>query len=730
MKKIIAIQGTVFLVMALSFQSFIQKSTRKDPSKAIPLLTANENKTEKLPGTLYEEWRITPAPNSGKSVSVNPPALLWPSEKKMHNKNVMYRVYLSKDPSFPEGKTFVGEKQKFCLFNSHKKLEPGVWYWKYDIIEQDKTHSPGTYSFVVKPETTVFETPLFKDFLAQISKNHPRVMNQGRDIELIRKKAPNHLLYKEILLMGEKALKAEIYRGPVTDKNEAIAKALTKKTGNEVDRYLNLLEAYVLSGNKAMLNALIERTNVLLTWPTNDLLGSEVLMSLAKGYDILFDDLDSKMKDSMLKIIGRQIDIGLSDWPGNIEARQVENHFWQVALCGNFTASLATLHDLKSSIKMLEYTYELFIARFPNLATQEGGWAEGIGYFGVNKSAIVDMAVLLKKVGGVDVFKMNWYKNLADYFTYFAPVNGRISGFGDMHDRVGSGNVGHAMMLVVGMENQDDKALFRLSTLMKAKRTDTESEEWIDKELRQIEPWYQIVNDINFDRNKILPPKKMESAKVFYGTGEAAMHTDVLNSGDNTAVYFRSSPFGAKGHMHANQNCFNISRKGEPLFYSSGYYTTFADPHSLTSYRHTRAHNGILVNGFGQSFGHEGYGWIKRFINGAQLSYVCGDATMAYRPMVDEQFLELNSKNNIQQTPEFGFGDAKLKLFERHMIFVHPATLIVYDVLESEEPAEWSFLLHSMKKPELDDHGILMLNTGMNYAEVRVMGSGALASPT
>ena len=98
--------------------------------------------------------------------------------------------------------------------------------------------------------------------------------------------------------------------------------------------------------------------------------------------------------------------------------------------------------------------------------------------------------------------------------------------------------------------------------------------------------------------------------------------------------------------------------------------------------------------------------------------------------MVDEQFLELNSKNNIQQTPEFGFGDAKLKLFERHMIFVHPATLIVYDVLESEEPAEWSFLLHSMKKPELDDHGILMLNTGMNYAEVRVMGSGALASPT
>ena len=76
---------------------------------------------------------------------------------------------------------------------------------------------------------------------------------------------------------------------------------------------------------------------------------------------------------------------------------------------------------------------------------------------------------------------------------------------------------------------------------------------------------------------------------MFAGVGLAALHTDVLNSARDTAVYFRSSPFGAKGHMHANQNAFNLSRRGEPLFYSSGYYTSFGDPHSLSSYRHTRA---------------------------------------------------------------------------------------------------------------------------------------------
>lgn len=70
-------------------------------------------------------------------------------------------------------------------------------------------------------------------------------------------------------------------------------------------------------------------------------------------------------------------------------------------LAGNFIAALATVHDLPSSREMLEYTYGLFLARFPNLSTRDGGWAEGFSYFGVNESCIVDMALLMKRVGGL-----------------------------------------------------------------------------------------------------------------------------------------------------------------------------------------------------------------------------------------------------------------------------------------------------------------------------------------
>ena len=169
---------------------------------------------------------------------------------------------------------------------------------------------------------------------------------------------------------------------------------------------------YVLSGDQAMLEALLKRLDVLLKWPTNDLLGSQVLTALA-GLRRAARRTAAGSPETHAGRDRETVATGLAAWPGNIEGRQVENHFWQVELSGNFTAALATVHDLEASREMLEYTYELFLARFPNLATPDGGWAEGLGYFGVNKSAVVDMALLLKKVGHVDVFQKEWYRSLA-----------------------------------------------------------------------------------------------------------------------------------------------------------------------------------------------------------------------------------------------------------------------------------------------------------------------------
>lgn len=329
------------------------------------------------------------------------------------------------------------------------------------------------------------------------------------------------------------------------------------------------------------------------------------------------------------------------------------------------------------------------------------------------------MALWMKKIAGVDVFHMPWYKKLSDYYIYFAPVNGQIEGFGDSHERKENGNKeGTSISFILSCESHYPSANYRLLSQFKAAENKSTF-------FNSIEPWYQMVNSIQFNSEKLVLPDSMPNEKVFYSTGLAAMHTDIKNVDKGTSVYFRSSPFGAKGHMHANQNSFNIARKGERIFYSSGYYTSFADPHSMTSYRNTRASNTILVNDCGQAFGHEGYGFIKRFLAGKEITYVCGDATAAYKPTTDKQFLTMNAENGIKETQAYGVGDSKLKLFERHLAFIRPNLIVIYDVLESEQDCNWTFLLHTMKdqQPTIEKSGTLRVVTPLNTACVNVFGS-------
>ena len=694
--------------------------------------------TVQWPDYLYEEWRKTPYPAKDIEVMTNPSPLLWPSVKHLESREVYYNVYLSRDNNFPEEKTQKSLNQRACFYNPHRRLEPGRWFWKYEEVDttNGKVESKGVYSFIVSPDSKGVETPSFEDFLHKIPISHPRIMNYGHSIEEIRRKAISHPLYESIVAKARKAVTQKIYRGAVSDRDPAKNKALNQTTGKEISTFRQLLEGYILTGDQQMLDVLINRLGVLLTWPTNDLLGSQSLSALSMSFDVLYDVLSEETKLQILNVIERQLETGLKQWPGVIEARHVENHFWQMVIAGNFKAALATVHHLKAAREMLEYTYGIYIARFPNLGTPEGGWSEGEGYYSVNQSSIVDMSLLLKTLGGANIYQMEWFRNLTDYFTYFAPVAAPISGFGDMHERVPSGsNKGSSEMLILGHEENNREALYRLFSVLRPtssfygeEANDQYDKEYYLKQLSNIEPWYQIVNNIRLNPADYQTPPAKPFDKVLYGVGLGALHTSVLNPATDATVFFRSSPFGAKGHMHANQNSFNLSRKGERLFYSTGYYTSFSDPHALSSYRHTRAHNTILVNGCGQAFGHEGYGCIKRHIEGELLSYICGDATPAYHPTVDKQFIQLCNENGIKQTPEHGFADAKLKKFERHLTFIRPDIVVIYDVLESQEPSEWSFLLHTVQPSILSEQGELSLVTKRSQARVNVYGSTVLKS--
>lgn len=177
----------------------------------------------------------------------------------------------------------------------------------------------------------------------------------------------------------------------------------------------------------------------------------------------------------------------------------------------------------------------------------------------------------------------------------------------------------------------------------------------------------------------------LPQAAVFPEIGVAYMHTTVQKAETNLMLSVRSSPYGPMAHAHADQNTFNIAYGGKRLFYNTGYRPAMGDPHFLDWYKHTKGHNGILIDGQGQPFSPGAYGWLPRFLHGNQISYAVGDASNAY------------SGTDEGKTIDHGVTVSK-----RHYILLRPSTIVIYDELEADHAAEWSWLLHNDNGLKID----------------------------
>jgi hypothetical protein len=111
------------------------------------------------------------------------------------------------------------------------------------------------------------------------------------------------------------------------------------------------------------------------------------------------------------------------------------------------------------------------------------------------------------------------------------------------------------------------------------------------------------------------------------------------------------------------------------------------DPHFLGWYKHTQGHNGVLIDGNGQPFSDGAFGWLPRTIEGEQITYAVGDASNAYAGMVEGKKI-----------------DHGLKLFRRHYIMLRPSIIIIYDELELDHAAQWSWLLHNYMGFKVDSN--------------------------
>jgi hypothetical protein len=201
------------------------------------------------------------------------------------------------------------------------------------------------------------------------------------------------------------------------------------------------------------------------------------------------------------------------------------------------------------------------------------------------------------------------------------------------------------------------------------------------------------------------------------------MHSALGDPENDVWALFKSSRFGSFSHSHADQNTFQLNAYGHALAIDSGYYPWYDSPHDNLWTRQTRAHNGILVNGRGQPpHTWAAGGQIESFEHNGLITVVRGEAASAYnleqQPDVARQWLKYLKEPIPPVEP-------KVRAFERTLAFIASRTrpiLVMHDYLKTEAPATFDWLLHALRRMEVDGNvGAVTIRDGNARLAVKLI---------
>lgn len=693
---------------------------RKEPaaSESIPMEPAAResnpiDQTAKKTGiknvrmeTVYRQRYLEfPEPHSDVPVRVNPPVLRWPFTP---GNNVQYDVRLAREMDFSQPETILGRSSSpWAMFHPHQKLEDGAWYWQYRVSGEEWS---GTYRFVIDGSALPMPTPPASVFLKAIPREHPRVLAGKADIPAIRNRKDRDD-FQAIVREAEKALLTQL-----PDENEGLPRDdadnmvidlpdhlseeeaaayyreqarkmrqdASKRLGDYAQRIiLPLSKAYILTGDERYAEKSMKTALSVAQWDPygvsayQDFGDSRCMLSMAIAFDTFNERFSDGQKEALVQSILPRAARFYENWSNRIEARLLSGHVWQHILHYHFLTALALYDDVPEASDWLQYSYEVFLARTPLLGGFDGGWAEGVSYFPMNVETVIDIPLYIKKFTGFDFINAHpWYWNQADWLIYHIPPGSSADGFADNTEEIFSpGSKYAAFALELAKLTGNPRAAWYFNEIFRY--------EDIDLSRERLLRWIRLTKTHDLKLPDVPVNPGLPMGRVFRDIGLVGMHTDPENTRENLMVAMRSSPFGSYGHMLSDQNTFNILYGGQRLFYRTGYKVTMQDPHRVGWYQNTRSQNGILVNGQGQPYSTEAFGWISRFMQGNDLSYAKGDASNAFQS-------ELTNED---------YGVLK---DIRHLLLLKPGVIIVYDELEAREPVDWSWLIHSMEELSID----------------------------
>lgn len=676
--------------------------------------------------SFHPRMREREYPRSGE-VGNNPATLLWPI---VNERGVHYSVYLSQSSSLKE--SLVAKDLSWAMYHSHEKLADGEWFWKYVAYKGNKTiYESPTYSFQIGKGEEVFESPSIPLLIERIkSLEHPKLLvtkDKLKNFQLrnLSKKDASNLIEEANKnlnqpLLEEKPTRPRDITGLEGFERKVMIRFMYHKFGELVREPIETqCLAYLLTdNNKYAKEALRQAIHAASMDPKGyatqeDFNNASVMLAMAMAYDTAFEFSTLEEKQVLKRAIKERGDYFFNQYVNRFEAQSMDNHVWQHTLRRFLMTAIAMVGEIEEADKWMSYTYEVWCSRFPILGNNDGGWYDGNSYYAVNFESFIMIPLFLKKLTNIDFFDLGWYRNAGKYLLYSFPKNSYSTGFGDGFESMLKPTKKY-ISYANALANETGSKIARgyANYLVNGNLEKIA----LDKDFRL----YRLLTEVENMDSSFHYLDSLEQAAYFPDAGFAFFHSNIIKTRKNLMLSFYSLPYGATGHAHAAHNGFTISYGGKQLFGGSGYYSNFNDAHTLKHYR-TRGHNTIIADGKSMVIGENGYGWLPRFYNTEDFGYVLGDATHAFGDMTSEFWLDRMVKSNVDYTLENGFGNPHIERFRRHVIFIRPNVVLLYDELEAKEPITWTWMIHSYQNMVKSDSNKILGTNEFANAQVYLL---------
>jgi len=628
------------------------------------------------------EWGYRPA--AGAVSQVNPPSFSWRPQKE-----TTWEIECARDTRFKKVE-YRAKNLKFTVHCPPRVFKPGSYRWHYRGKDKNGRYTNWSQprKFTIAGNAAVMPLPARKELISRIPESHPRLFMRPENLGRLRKLALGKMKqeYNKLVKECERLLA----RPPSTEEPSKYPKDIVRGSehwreiwwGNRTytiralngaatlafTRLLGGQEKYGLEAKRILLECARWDPKGSTGYRYNDEAGMPYNYYFSRTYTFVNDLLSEQEKKicrEVMEVRGDEMYRHLCPrhlWrPYGSHANRAWHFLGEVGI--------AFLGEVEGAEDWVWFAANVFFNVYPAWCDNDGGWHEGVSYWSSYIGRFTWWADVMREAMGINAYEKPFFSSVGYYAMYLMPPGKRGGGFGDLTAR-----------------RTSERNVPLMSTF--AAQAQNGHWQWYVEQLGGPENAGGYIGFIRGELPKVqaVPPDELPASRLFRGTGQAYLNTNLTDAGNSVQIVFKSSPFGTQSHGYEANNSFLLWGYGKRLLIRTGLRDSYGSKHHRNWMWSTRSVNNITVNGNGQGKRtSKAQGEIVAFKTTPSIDIVVGEAGQAYEPALER--------------------------FTRSIIFVKPELVIVYDRLESKEPATYEYWLHAINKIDVDDqHNIRVRN--------------------